>query len=37
LLLFKMIFFCRNSTLTIEGKRWYVRGRETAVSANRKC
>ena len=37
LLLFKMIFFCRNSTLTIEGKRWYVRGRETAVSPNRKC
>ena len=37
LLLFKMIFFCRNSTLTIEGKRWYVRGREIAVSPNRKC
>jgi hypothetical protein len=37
LLLFKMIFFCRNSTLTIEGKSWYVRGREIAVSPNRKC
>ena len=27
LLLFKMIFFCRRSTMTLNGKRWYVRSR----------
>jgi hypothetical protein len=29
LLLFKMIFFCRKAKLTLDGKRWYVRSRES--------
>jgi len=29
LLLFKMIFFCRKARLTLDGKRWYVRSRES--------
>ena len=29
LLLFKMIFFCRKATMTLGGKRWYVRSRES--------
>jgi hypothetical protein len=29
LLLFKMIFFCRKATMTLNGKRWYVRSRES--------
>lgn len=29
LLLFKLIFFCRRATVTIQGKRWYVRSRES--------
>jgi hypothetical protein len=29
LLLFKLIFFCRRATVTIDGKRWYVRSRES--------
>lgn len=31
LLLFKMIFFCRKATMTLGGKRWYVRSREVFV------
>jgi hypothetical protein len=29
LLLFKLIFYCRRALLTIDGKRWYVRSRES--------
>ena len=29
LLLFKMMFFCRKATILIDGKRWYVRSRES--------
>jgi hypothetical protein len=28
-LLFKMMFYCRRATVTIDGKRWYVRSRES--------
>ena len=28
-LLFKMMFYCRRATMTLDGKRWYVRSRES--------
>jgi hypothetical protein len=35
LLLFKMGFYCRRATLTIDGKRWYVRARENLCRETR--
>jgi hypothetical protein len=35
LLLFKMIFYCRRATLTLDGYRWYVRSRASLCSETR--